>query len=118
MGALRDAANTGASYGRLVCVTDMGATSRSWSELPLRVMHAVVALLAQQGMIAGGSLVVLDKSGYGPGSDKLDEGLRGSRYNFWPIGRGLLVARADELVIVSPEGYGHSRLGTNKKRRV
>ncbi len=54
--------------GRVVFVGDMQVQSAVWSEQPLRIMHAAVALMAQLGLISGASIVVIDKRGYGWGA--------------------------------------------------
>lgn len=116
----------GASDTRLAIVTamkdDVKFKSTEWREEKLRVVHATVAFLAKTNVISGGSLVVINKSGYGPGPEKLEEELKNSRYNLRPIGTSLLVSRADELAsmrIVNPVGYVDTRrIGANKKPRL
>jgi hypothetical protein len=90
---------------RAVCVTRMEVTTADeFSELPLRVMHAAVAVLAQISVISGRSLVVIDKRGYGSGFNRrpgtLESGLTRSKYNYklQRIGRHLVAAKADDLV--------------------
>jgi hypothetical protein len=116
----------GASDTRLAIVTamkdDLKFKSTEWRDEKLRVVHAAVAFLAKTNVISGGSLVVINKSGYGPGPEKLEEELKNSRYNLRPIGTSLLVSRADELAsmrIVNPVGYVDTRrIGANKKPRL
>jgi hypothetical protein len=103
--------------GRAVFVSDMEVESRMWSERPLRIMHAAVALLAQIGVISGASIVVIDKRGYGYGSKRmpydLERGLSESKYKYKlrSIGPHLVVARADELVdpLDGVDAYGLTR---------
>lgn len=101
-GALHTAA--GMHDRRVAFVSGIEAASHEWSELPLRIMHAAVAVLAQIGVISGSSMVVIDKRGYGWGASKrvleLERGLSESKYNYKlrSIGRYLVVVRADELV--------------------
>jgi hypothetical protein len=122
MGALRKAA----SRASVAFVTDLRVSPLRWSERPLRMMHATVALSAQLGLIAGGSLVVIDKRAYGlalmPCPRMLERGLaRLQCYELEPIGRHLLVCRADGLV--SPlrnfDAYSYTRasqIGTTKEK--
>jgi hypothetical protein len=112
---LRDAA-TGTSDKRAVCVTRMDVETDVFNELPLRVMHAAVAVLAQIGVISGRSLVVIDKRGYGssvrrwPGT--LELGLTHSKYNYklQRIGRHLVAAKADDLVNPLENADAHTRI--------
>ena len=98
----------GAHGAPVVFVTDMRVSPLRWSERPLRMMHAAIALCAQLGLISGASLVVVDKRGYGlalmPCTRMLEHGLaklarsERTRYLLEPIGQSLLFGRADELV--------------------
>ena len=102
VGALRKAASR-AFDARVALVTDLRVSPLRWSERPLRMMHATIALCAQLGLITGGSLVVIDKRAYGlslmPCPRMLERGLaRLQYYQLEPIGRHLLVCRADGLV--------------------
>jgi hypothetical protein len=98
---LRDALANGDK--RVVFVTHIKVRSLEWSELPLRITHAALAILAQLGFISGRSPVVFDKKMYGWGDQiqdrALEEGLRGSRYAYKMrrIGRNLLFVAADEM---------------------
>lgn len=112
MGALRQAA----SRASVALVTDLRVSPMRWSERPLRMMHATIALCAQLGHITGGSLVVIDKRAYGLSLMRcprmLERGLaRLQYYQLEPIGRHLLVCRADGLV--SPlrnfDAYSYTR---------
>jgi hypothetical protein len=99
MRALRKAA----SRASVAFVTDLRVSPLRWSERPLRMMHATIALCAQLGIITGGSLLVIDKRAYGlslmPCPRMLERGLaRLQYYQLEPIGRHLLVCRADGLV--------------------
>jgi hypothetical protein len=114
--ALRAAAGTS---GCVVLVSKIDGESREWSELPFRIMHATVALLAQMGVISGRCLVAVDKQGYGAYEhrrpDTLEQHLPLSRYKYKlrVIGAApsFLVARADELVdqLESFDAYRHAR---------
>jgi hypothetical protein len=115
MGALRLAAPV-ASGSRVVFVTAMRVWPLRWSEWPLRMMHAAVALSAQLGLITGGSLVAIDKLGYGlslrPFPRMLEKGLSKLQcYQLEPIGRHILVCRADEIVsrLRNFDAYGYTR---------
>ena len=98
-----DALYAAASNRQVVYVETIDVRGTVWSEHPLRLMHALIALLAKFGVISGSSLVVIDRRSYGYGTQKLPralfEGVRASRYNFDPIGRSgnLMVARADYM---------------------
>jgi hypothetical protein len=99
VGALRKAA----SRASVALVTDLRVSPLRWSERPLRMMHATIALCAQLGLITGGSMLVIDKRAYGlslmPCPRMLERGLaRLQYYQLEPIGRHLLVCRADGLV--------------------
>jgi hypothetical protein len=104
----RSFAADGAHGAPVVFVTDMRVSPLRWSERPLRMMHAAIALCAQLGLISGASLVVVDKRGYGlalmPCTRMLEHGLtelarsERTRYLLEPIGQSLLFGRADELV--------------------
>jgi hypothetical protein len=65
VGALHTAGGAAGAAGmhdrRAAFVSDIEAESHEWSELPLRIMHAAVALLAQIGVISGSSMVAIDK---------------------------------------------------------
>ena len=104
---------------RVVCVTDLRVSPLRWSEWPLRMMHAAVALSARLGLITGASLVTIDKRGYGlslmPCPQMLERGLAElRRYRLEPIGRHLLVARADELVNRLDSFHAHAYTRTSQ----
>jgi hypothetical protein len=96
------AAALAASDKRLVCVTGIEGCSNC--ERALRYVHASLALLAQKGMISGGSLVAINTRGCG-----LNQGKSEARklvqciekspyaYKMQTIGE-LLLFRADEFV--------------------
>jgi hypothetical protein len=91
----------------------------------MRLVQATVAFLAQKGMISGGSLVVIDHHSL---VDERPDGQHGTNgtpltlrrfmddpsvYNLKPLGYGLLIARADELVspVLPRHLYAHIREG-------
>jgi hypothetical protein len=97
-----DALYAAASNRHVVYVDYITVRDPAWSEHPLRLIHAIVALLAKLGAISGSSLVVIDRRSYVVDNAQrmpraLEEGIRASRYNFDPIGRSgnLMAARAD-----------------------
>jgi hypothetical protein len=96
-----DALYAAASNRHVVYVDYIAVRDPAWSEHPLRLIHAIVALLAKLGAISGSSLVVIDRRSYVVDAQRmpraLAEGVRASRYNFDPIGRSgnLMAARAD-----------------------
>lgn len=98
-----DALYAAASNRHVVYVDYITVRDPAWSERPLRLIHAIVALLAKLGAISGSSLVVIDRRSYVVDNAQrmpraLEEGVRASRYNFDPIGSGnLMAARADYM---------------------
>jgi hypothetical protein len=87
-----------ASDRRLVCVTELDCIN---CEQALRLVHAVVAFLAQNGMTSGASLVAINTRGYrfGPPAG-LIQCAQNSPYKLKRIGR-LMVAKADSFVAPS-----------------
>jgi hypothetical protein len=109
MGALfRAASGQRVAYVELIVVREP-----EWSELPIRLVHATIAYLAEIGVISGACLVVLDKRSYMYGNQTdplaLERGLRASRYNFERIGNYLLVARAHDMLTDVERVYRHVR---------
>lgn len=93
-----------ASDRRLVWVTELDCIN---CEQALRLVHAVVAFLAQNGMISGASLVAINTRGHRFGPRRLDPaGLiqcalnSPYQYKLKRIGR-LMVAKADSFVAPS-----------------
>ena len=118
-----DALYAAASNRQVVYVEDINVRGTVWSEHPLRLMHALIALLAKFGVISGSSLVVIDRRSYGYEGQKLpralEEGVRASRYNFDPIGRSgnLMVARADYMRPSHADDYRLTRDAQIGRRR-
>lgn len=103
---------------RVVCV---GSVRGHLDEVdrPMRLVHAAAAFLAQKGMISGASLVVVDEQCYvGEGDSRpgtlhrwLNDPKSTSTYQLKPLGSGLMIARADELVspVLPRHPYAHIR---------